>query len=273
MSDDAALIPIDQRTVEFHGDKLTAVLTEDGTIFVPVKPLCESLDIQWSAQSKRINRDPVLAEVATSVSIMDIQGDPPQRRPMTCLPLDYLNGWLFGVNAARIKDTGTRRRLINYQKECYQVLSRAFGARQLPVTAASASIQALEQVRNMGLAIAHLAEEQIEMELRLTTTEGRLDRAVVVVEQLNERVEKLEQRITPGALVTDDQASQISEAVKTVAIALGKKSGRNEFGAIYGEMYRKFGITGYKQLPASKFQLAMDWLNQWHQDIESNLPF
>jgi len=65
-----------------------------------------------------------------------------------------------------------------------------------------------------------------------------------------------------GRLVTPDQASQISQAVKAMALALGKKSGRNEFGAIYGEFYRKFGITGYKHLPVSKFPQAMDWLTQ-----------
>jgi hypothetical protein len=125
----------------------------------------------------------------------------------------------------------------------------------------------------MGLAIAHLAEEQIEIELRLTTTVDRLDRAVVVVEQLNERVEKLELRVSTGSLVTEDQASQISQAVKTVAIALGKKSGRNEFGAIYGELYRRYGITGYKQLPAAKFQDAMNWLNEWREEMEGPNPF
>jgi hypothetical protein len=273
MSEETALVPVEQKTVKFHGDKLTAVLAEDGTIYVPVKPLCEGLDIQWSAQSKRINRDPVLSEMATSVSIMDMQGDPPQRRAMTCLPLDYLNGWLFGVNAARVKDSETRQRLIDYQKECYQVLSRAFGIRQVPATTTSTSIQALEQVRNMGLAIAHLAEEQIEIEMRLTTTEGRLDRAVVVVEQLNERVDKLELRIAPGALVTEDQASQISQAVKTVAMKLSKATGRNEYGGVYGELYRKFGITSYKQLPAARFNEAMSWLNEWRENIEGDAPF
>jgi hypothetical protein len=273
MSDVTVLIPVDQKNVEFHGDTLTAVLAEDGIIYVPVKPLCESLDIQWSAQSKRIARDPVLSGVATSVSIMDMQGDLPQRRTMTCLPLDYLNGWLFGVNASRVKDLETRNRLIDYQKECYQVLSRAFGIRPAPASAASTGLQALEQVRNMGLAIARLAEEQIEFEMRLTTTEGKLDRAVVVVEQLNERVERLELRIAPGALITEDQASQISQAVKAVAIALGKQSGRNEFGAIYGELYRKYGVTGYKQLPTAKFQEAMNWLNEWRESIEGLLPF
>jgi hypothetical protein len=58
-----------------------------------------------------------------------------------------------------------------------------------------------------------------------------------------------------------------------VALKLGKKSGRNEYGAVYGELYRKFGVTGYKQLPSTKFQSAMSWLNEWRENIEGDLPF
>ena len=77
-----------------------------------------------------------------------------------------------------------------------------------------------------------------------------------------------------GRLVTPDQASQISQAVKAMTLALGKKSGRNEFGAIYGELYRKFGIAGYKQLPARRFQEAMRFLAEWYETVTGGpLPF
>ena len=61
-----------------------------------------------------------------------------------------------------------------------------------------------------------------------------------------------------GRYVTEDQASQISQAVKTVALKLGKKSGRNEYGAVYGELYRKFGVPGYKQLATFINQLSAE---------------
>ena len=57
--------------------------------------------------------------------------------------------------------------------------------------------------------------------------------------------------------VTPDQASQNSQAVKTVAMKLSKTSSRNEYEGVYGGLYRKFGITSYKQLPASNFDEAM----------------
>jgi hypothetical protein len=50
---------------------------------------------------------------------------------MLSLPLDYLNGWLFGINVNRVK-AEIRERLIPYQKECYRVLAEAF-KRPLPM--------------------------------------------------------------------------------------------------------------------------------------------
>ncbi|MCA9933352.1 MAG: ORF6C domain-containing protein [Anaerolineales bacterium] len=59
-----------------------------------------------------------------------------------------------------------------------------------------------------------------------------------------------------------------------MTIALGKQTKRNEFGAVYGEMYRKFGICSYKLLPAHQFQKVMHWLAEWYQSItDEALPF
>jgi hypothetical protein len=44
---------------------------------------------------------------------------------MTCLSLDYLNGWLFKVPASRYKGK-KREAIIRYQKECYQALHDYF---------------------------------------------------------------------------------------------------------------------------------------------------
>ncbi|MCZ7666673.1 MAG: phage antirepressor N-terminal domain-containing protein [Chloroflexi bacterium] len=44
---------------------------------------------------------------------------------MLCLPLKYIPGWLFGINANRIKEE-LRDRVVRYQRECFDVLSEAF---------------------------------------------------------------------------------------------------------------------------------------------------
>jgi len=67
--------------------------------------------------------------------------------------------------------------------------------------------------------------------------------------------------------VTEEQASQISQAVKAIALALGKASGRNEFGGFYGELYRKFGVASCRMLRARRFEEATSFLADWHQMV------
>jgi len=115
-----------------------------------------------------------------------------------------------------------------------------------------------------------LARNQLLLEAQLETHDVRLD-------EQSRRLELVEATLgDTGRQVTPDQASQISQAVKTVAMKLSKASGRNEYGGVYGELYRKFGITSYKQLPAAKFDEAMNWLNEWRGALsndEDGLPF
>lgn len=107
-------------TVDFHGTPLTVITTPEGERLVAMKPICEAIGLQWEAQYKRIQRDDVLS---TSIFIMKMQmlGDD-QHREITCLPLDYLNGWLFGIDTNRCR-AEIRPRLIEYKRECYQALA------------------------------------------------------------------------------------------------------------------------------------------------------
>lgn len=66
---------------------------------------------------------------------------------------------------------------------------------------------------------------------------------------------------------------QISQAVKAVAHELGKRTKRNEYGGVYGELYRRYNINSYKILPKSKFEDALNWLNEWLQSMISDSPF
>lgn len=271
MSKEKALVPQEQQSIAFYDDEITAVLVSVGErqeVYVPLRPICDFLGLNWSGQQQRINRDPVLSEVK-GVCVIHTPGGPQE---MLCLPLDFLNGWLFGIQAARVSDE-VREQLITYQRECYRVLADAFlgpGGRGM---ARSATEVSLYQVREMGLAIAQMAQEQIEFERRLVVTEGRLEKAAEVYGDLTKRVTSLEQRMGPGQPVTEEQASQVSQAVKAIAMALSKASGSNQYGAVYGELYRKFGITSYKLLPARRFNEAMAFLTEWYQELTGDEAF
>ena len=267
MSDDSGqtLVPIEERIVEFYGDEIKGVRVTrspsgNSEFYVPLRQLCDYLGVSYTGQRERINRDAVLSKKLETIQITTAGG--PQ--DMQCLHLDYLNGWLFGINANRVKEA-IRERVIRYQEECYVILRDAFQGSALP--------DALTQVEQLGQALITLAREQREFDLRLDITEDRVDQAAVVVGELTRRVTGIEKRLTPGQAVTEEQASQISQSVKAVAIKMAEKSGRNEFGGVYGELYRKFGITSYKMLPAGRFEEAMEFLNEWYGSLTGDEPF
>lgn len=94
----------------------------DGKPWVALKPICDALGLDWPTQRVTIKNDPVLSSTVGEFPTVAADGKP---REMISLPLDFLNGWLFKINANRYK--GERRALIiKYQKECYRVLARHF---------------------------------------------------------------------------------------------------------------------------------------------------
>jgi hypothetical protein len=60
---------LEERTVIFYDDELTAVMVYEEQVFVPVRLLCDYLGMDWSAQRKRIVGDAVLSEAARSVAV------------------------------------------------------------------------------------------------------------------------------------------------------------------------------------------------------------
>jgi hypothetical protein len=263
-----ALVPVEQKQVIFYEDEITAVLVKAGDqqeVYVPLRPICDLLGIDWRSQYRRIQRDPVLSKYMAGVVITTTPdpltgGGGPQIT--NCLLLDYLNGWLFGIDASRVKPE-VKQQLIRYQEECYRVLANAFLNRPLP-TEPSPAMTSLAQIREMGLAIVQMAEQQMEFERRMTTSESRLDRAAVIVGDLGRRVSTLEKRLAPGNPITDEQAAEIQATIHALAMLLTEKdSSKNHFQGVFTELHRRFGVTSYKLIPQSKYEAVLTFLAEW----------
>jgi len=124
-----ALVPIDVRGVDFYGEPVVGALIEaddERQVYVPIRPICERLGIDWSGQYQRIKRDEVLNEALRTVRIersesvgvthtKSRRGDPNS----LCLPLKLLPGFLFGVSTDRIKNKIIRERVVLFRRECY----------------------------------------------------------------------------------------------------------------------------------------------------------
>lgn len=113
-------------TIDFRGDELFGFRRDDGE-FVALRPMVEAMGMDWSAQFRRVKRDPILAE---GVAMMAT----PTGQEAVCLRLDLINGWLFGIDSTRVTNEATRAKVQAYQREGYRVLAQAFGAIRAPNT-------------------------------------------------------------------------------------------------------------------------------------------
>jgi hypothetical protein len=264
-----ALIPVEEKTVLFYEDELTAVLVEKegrAEIYVPLRPIAEQLGLNWSGQYLRIRRDPILSESTRGVFVTQTPGRGGGTQEMMALPLKFIPGWLFGVNVNRVRED-LREKILRYQRECYDVLAEAFQEGRLTADEEFAELLKradpdVVQAYQMARAIVRLARNQLLLEARLA---GRLD-------DHEDRLEDIEERIGIAGTVTEEQAAHISQAVKAIAYKLSERSGRNEYGGVYSQLYSRFGITGYKLLPARRFGDAMEFLSEWWRDVAGVEP-
>ena len=258
---DKALVPVEQKQVEFYGDELVAVRADDSQIYVAIGQMCNALGLDRASQVRRIRNDEVLADgYQGSVKLTYPDGG---TQPSGVLRVDLIPLWLTGIRLKAVRDD-IRPKLERFKKEAAKVLWQAFQEGRLTTETSLEELLETDspavRAYKTALAIVDLARNQVLLEAQLTEHERRLEQIEATLGDT-------------GRHVSPEQASQISQAVKAVAMKMSQKSGRNEYGGVYGELYRKFGITSYKLLPANRFREAMDFLTNWHQSLVGDEPF
>lgn len=281
----AVLIPMEERAVDFHGDRVTAAFVSAGEIYVPIRPIAEALGLAWGSQNNRIQRDEVLARRVRKVVMHGADG---KAREMVCLPLDLLAGWLFGVTTSKVRPE-LREKLTRYREECFRVLWEAFRDRLAVVDPRLIAredevIAELQHIAEMGRAITRLAEQQIELQRQQQHLGQRLDRAGQVVRvvqgeiatlhgdvaDIQIRLEVLEETVRPGAPITKAQAAEVSQRVKALAELLtGLEKGKNFYQGIFGELYRRFRVTSYTEIPQGLYADVLAFLDDWQSVAEA----
>lgn len=112
--------------IQFHGHDVVTIHEPDG-IYVALKPIVDAMGLSWQGQLERIKRDLVLS---STIRVTRMVAEDEKAREMVCLPLDMLNGWLFGVDARRVKPE-LQETVVAYQRECYRVLDAHFRGKAL----------------------------------------------------------------------------------------------------------------------------------------------
>lgn len=89
------------------------------------------------------------------------------------------------------------------------------------------------------------------------------------IDSLDGRVEQIESALEREVLITNRQASAVSFAVKArVREILDNKAdydklGKKCFSALYRELYARFAIASYRDLPRKEFASVMRLIGEW----------
>jgi len=173
-----ALVPIDERRVLLmEGDEVLAVRAEDGTIYLPLRPVCESLGLSYRPQRRRIQRDPALEEGVREIRLETGGG----RQATPCLRLSVVPYWLSTVEVSRVRPD-LQDKLLVYKRwvidKVFEAFQRETGIGQEIATAPAArddETLSLAYIRDMGLAIAAFAEQQIAFAAQQQAQDRRID--------------------------------------------------------------------------------------------------
>jgi hypothetical protein len=81
--------------------------------------------------------------------------------------------------------------------------------------------------------------------------------------------------VSPGQLISDAQAAEISALVKAIATEMatrhtgGGAIGRNPYQAVFGELYRRFRVSSYHNIPQRRFTDVMAWLREYQETLDA----
>jgi hypothetical protein len=87
-----------QHAEEALGSQITFVQAEDGTVYVPLKRLCESLRIDYEGQRSKVRNSKIL-----NAELVSVPGTDGRHRKMLCLPIDAVGDWASTIDPSTLK--------------------------------------------------------------------------------------------------------------------------------------------------------------------------
>ncbi len=293
------LIPVEQRQITLmEGDEVVAARVNPDAIYLPLRVLCDNLGIGYSAQFARLKRDDVLAEGLRRLKIQTAGGV----QTMQCLELEAVPLWLAMIEPSRVRED-LRDKLRVYKRWVRRRVWEAFAQETGLTSALEASrapvpvnpdAQSLIHIAQMAEAIAAMARQQLAFEQNVDThlvtldthvaalaegqeaMSGRLDQAAAVVGSLLHRVDSIEGMVSGGQVISDAQAAEISALIKAIAAEITARdraagnASRNAYQAVFGELYRRFRVSSYHNIPLRRFGEVMAWLRDYQETLDTH---
>ena len=282
MESDEAQIPREQLPIALFEGVVLAVRAADGHIYLVVRDLCTTLDLIVSSQLRAIRADERLHLVSFRLRIDR------QVRTLECLLLDDIPLWLIKVRPLR-GNTQAAERLQYVQNYLIASVRSAFAALTGLLDAPSNQIEDLQELDAVEPSLQVL-RELVERQTHIEESQDRAREAwrdiaaqirelrgvLPLVEDLRTRLQEVERQLQQR--MSPEQRNTIYRLVQTYGEARAARSGQSwpgvEIRKSWAEFNARFGIATYTDLPASRFDEAVQFVKAQYRaltgsDIES----
>ena len=118
MTDTEHFLLIEQRTLDFYGDILTAVRANDNRIYAGLTQMCNALGLDAQGQRRRLERHTVMSKGLKGVDNLSTPGG---IQSGYVLRADLVPLWLSGIRVTAVKED-IRAKLEHFQEEAAAVL-------------------------------------------------------------------------------------------------------------------------------------------------------
>ena len=142
-------------------------LAENESRLVPIKPICEALGIDYPTQFSKIKNDEDFSSV---IGLSPTTGADGKQYEMTCLPAEFIFGWLMTINPKNVKPEA-KESVSKYRMECFRVLADHFmGPQEFLIKRDEVIDRETEEYERYKL-------EHAEAKQKMNTAKSNLDRA------------------------------------------------------------------------------------------------
>ena len=94
--------------------------------------------------------------------------------------------------------------------------------------------------------------------------QGQVETVVGDLTTVHVRLGVLEGQVQPAGSITEGQAAEISNRVKALGEVLtGTDPSKNHYQGIFGELYRRFGVSSYKLIRQDQYAAVLQFLEDW----------
>lgn len=281
MNRDDAQFPREQLPITLFEGVVLAVRAADGQIYLVVRDLCTTLDLIPSSQLRAIRADERLHLVPFRLRLGR------QVRTLECLLLDDIPLWLVKVRPPR-SNAQAAERLRYVQDYLIASVRSAFAALTGLPDVPSNQIEDLQELDIIEPSLQAL-RELVERQTRIEDSQDRARQAwrdlaaqirelhgvLPLVEELRMRMQEVERQIQ--LRMSPEQRNTIYRLVQAYGEARAARSGQAqgvEIRKSWAEFNARFGIATYTDLPAARFDEAVQFVKGQYraltgEDIES----